>query len=86
MNKIIEKYKEMVGKSKNIAIIIPYLLLSIGDLILFENFHPDENLALYLIILKNSGNVIFAYFLGNYQHKKYKEYLRVNGILQGSGN
>lgn len=86
MNNLIEKYKEVVAKSKNIAFIITYLLLVIGDLILFEYFHPDENLALYIIILKNSGNVIFAYFLGNYQHKKYKEYIRVNNILQSSGN
>lgn len=86
MNNILEKYKEMVGKSKNIAFIIPYLLLSIGDILLVDYVNIDKDFSLYVILIKNSGNIIFAYFLGNYQHKKYKEYIRVNNILQSSGN
>lgn len=82
MTNLIEKYKEIVGKSKYIAILIPFIILTISDLILFEYFKTDDNNIVYILIIRNTRNILISLIIGYFHHKKFKECLRVNKIIQ----
>lgn len=86
MENIIEKYKEAIGNSQIFAFGFMFLLFSLVSLIIYSFIKTNYEITLLFILNKSIWNIVLAFFFGRTQHKKYKEYLRVNGILQGTGN